>query len=82
MAKNPKNDPSRIAEISSFIGDATRENDSSRGRTSKRGLTKEETSQICFRIEKARHRALRLYCVQSDIEIGEFMDELLGKAGF
>lgn len=81
MAKRPKRDPSKIAEISSFIGDATQE-EVRRGRTSKRGIIKEETSQICFRLEKDRHRALRVHCVQNDIEIGEFMDELLGKAGF
>lgn len=41
---------------------------------SKRGITVGETSQVCFRLAKAKHRALKLYCLTNDLEIGEAME--------
>lgn len=73
----PKSDPSKIAEIASFVGKETqRDVEPKRGR-SKRGITHEDTSQICFRIEKSRHKAIRVYCVENEIEIGELMDKIV-----
>ena len=46
---------------------------------SRRALTTEATSQVCFRIEKERHKKLRLYCVERDLEIGEVLDDLIAK---
>jgi len=42
-------------------------------------LSAEGTSQVCFRIEKERHKKLRLYCVERDLEIGEVLDDLIAK---
>lgn len=39
-------------------------------------------SQICFKLDRERHKALRLYCFENDIHIGDFFDELLKKVGF
>jgi hypothetical protein len=48
---------------------------------SKRGVTKDDpnTSQICFRVPKDSHRALKAYCATHDKEIGEVLDDLLTK---
>ena len=48
---------------------------------SKRGIDKKETSQICFRIEKDRHKAIRIYCLENDLEVGELLDQLLAEKG-
>lgn len=42
---------------------------------SKRGLTVNETSQVCFRLTKEKHKALKLYCLANDLEIGEAMEK-------
>jgi hypothetical protein len=48
---------------------------------SKRGVTKDDpnTSQVCFRVHKDSHRALKAYCAIHDKEVGEVLDELLTK---
>ena len=48
---------------------------------SKRGVTRDDpnTSQVCFRIEKDRHKALKAYCLDKDLEIGEILSDLVQK---
>lgn len=82
MARKRKEiDPNKINQIASFVSDNTEENiDAPKGR-SKRGIAAKDTSQICFRIEKARHKAVKIYCMENDLEVGEFMDNLLAEKG-
>ncbi len=47
---------------------------------SKRGLspgTGIELSQVCFKIEKNLHKRLRMFCIWREIEIGEYLDQLI-----
>ena len=61
------------------------ENVESRPTRSKRGIVAEETSQICFRVAKDKHKALKFYCLDNGLEIGEALesalDSILDKAG-
>jgi hypothetical protein len=76
MARRPNPDPQRIAHLSSFVAEQTTETTEPKAGRAKRDLTGEQ-SQICFKIEKERHKAIRVYCVQNDLEIGELMDRLI-----
>lgn len=64
---------------------STRERVDPRPSRSKRGISAADTSQICFRVNKDKHKALKVYCVENDLEIGEAMeralDALLSSAG-
>jgi hypothetical protein len=42
-----------------------------RPRRSKRGISKDDTVQLCFRIAKALARQLKSYCCVNEMEIGE-----------
>lgn len=80
--RNTQPDIDKIAGVSAFIGDNTKEEteppaEKARAGRSKRGITIEDTSQICFRTAKAKHKALKLACVEADLEVGEALDEAL-----
>ena len=77
--KRPAFDPSKIAAVAQAVGDMTAEDTEVRQSRSRRGIDRESTSQVCFRIEKERHHALKVYAVQNGKEIGELMDELIAK---
>lgn len=81
MAKPKPLDPNAIATAAAGAQFRS-ESIEARPVRSKRGLTTEESSQICFRIEKERHRAVKIHCVQNGLEVGEFLDDLLRKSGF
>lgn len=76
--KNPADIATHVARVAEAVGEATEQDTEPRSR-SKRGIVLSDTSQICFRIEKDRHRALRMYCVEHDMEIGEVLDGLISK---
>ena len=61
------------------IGTAT---SAARRQRSKRGLTSANSINCCFRLETERRKKIDLHLVEQDIEFGEFMEELLRKAGF
>lgn len=44
---------------------------------SKRRLKVGDTSQVCFRVPKHKHQALKLYCLENGLEIGEAMEKAL-----
>lgn len=76
-------DPAKLNNLANFSSDAGRREhqdiEPRKGR-SKRGLAlADNTSQVCFRIEKDRHKKLKLYCVQNDLEVGELLDTLLSE---
>lgn len=75
--KRPAFDPNRIAAVAQAVGDMTSENVEIKQSRSRRGIDRENTSQVCFRIEKDRHHALKVYAVQNGKEIGELMDDLI-----
>ncbi len=77
--RSPEDVARRISKVSAEVQEATQENTEPRPTRSKRGIVLSETSQICFRIEKERHKELRVYCVEQDMEIGEVLDELIRK---
>lgn len=76
MAKNTF-DASRIAAVAGAVRDMTPERVDVRPSRSKRGIDRETTSQVCFRIDKERHTKLKVLAVSTGREIGELMDELI-----
>ena len=75
-------DVNKIAEVARFVGETTPERTSPRPPRSKRGVDPKTFGQCCFKLEKDRHQKLRLYCIENEIEIGQFLSDMLAEKGF
>jgi hypothetical protein len=71
------NDAAALVRGSTMTPQAAADIADAKPNKSKRGIDKSLTSQICFRIEKERHHALRVHCIQNRIEIGELLSDLI-----
>jgi hypothetical protein len=83
MSRNKNRQPPNLAllpQVADIVArETTAEEVDPRPGRSRRAFSMEATSQVCFRIEKERHKKLKLYCVQNDLEIGEVLDNLIAK---
>ena len=70
-------DPSSLVSTAGQVSRETVESLAPRPSRSKRGLSNIETSQICFRVPKEAHHALKVYCLENRLEVGEAMERAL-----
>ncbi|MEQ8393726.1 MAG: hypothetical protein RIC85_05065 [Gammaproteobacteria bacterium] len=77
MAKGKASNLGRVNSLADQAEEQSHEEVYPRKGRSKRKIVTAETSQICFRVLKGKHKELRVYCTTNGIEIGEAMERAL-----